>query len=106
HGIYALENPVQNLLKSGAGPLLLRGLEETFAEFLQLFVGHFTSTNWNKDNAARCFLSLTLAKTFFGFPAIALTDDAIAGSHAHVSQPSARRGHPAHRLRDFTHSHR
>jgi hypothetical protein len=56
-GIYALEEPVQNLLQSGAGALLLCCFDETFAEFLQLFVSHCTSINCNKDTAARSFLS-------------------------------------------------
>ena len=56
-GIYALEEPVQNLLQSGAGALLLRGLEEALPESLQLFVSHCTSINCNKDTAARTFLS-------------------------------------------------
>jgi hypothetical protein len=57
HGIDPLEESVQNPLQSGAGTLLLGGLEETFPEFLQLFVSHCTSTNCNKDTAARYFLS-------------------------------------------------
>ena len=56
-GVYALQEPVEDFLQSGAGALLLRGLDETLPEFLQFFVGHFTSTNWNKDNAALSFLS-------------------------------------------------
>jgi hypothetical protein len=57
HGIDPLEKSVQNLLQSGAGDLLLCGLDETFPEFLQLFVSHSTSTNCNKDTAARSLLS-------------------------------------------------
>jgi hypothetical protein len=81
HGIDALEEPVENLLQSGARALLLRGFDETFAELLQLFVSHCTSTSCNKDTPARSFLSC-LQATFFllGCPSNELIYDDMQGS--------------------------
>jgi hypothetical protein len=85
HGVYALEEPVQNLLQSRAGALLLCGFDETFPEFLQLFVSHCTSTNCNKDTAARSFLSCGAGGEKNHRTFSCCTDGlSIAGSHSHV----------------------